>query len=546
MNLNIFAYTPTSKFPLASKILAGMGIGAIFLGTIGDGIAKKEACFYPMSAKQHDADVRLVGKGIQQFGTEFCSPKHRAIIPAAYFSDLVHQSSNPEINKWALLAESDTYIFREIPADNPYKNIFGVVGIITGMGLMGTHKKIKDELNRIRPLYRATLKNLNLQTELEISANQQIETIKLEATIKHLSLLKVAELQKTFLYSLTPDVLSILQAGMTYENYAQWGYLLDNGASFDKFGNSQPPQQAIIEDGGRIEDAKPHLQQEPNTKSLDSLIGARKSLMIVGEPGVGKSVTNSYMLTKFFEKFPQADCWVIAQKNDSFLGLNERGRVTLFDPLDPQQTMASIDCVYEIYQSRRKIFEGDRDKHNFKQKPVRLILADWYSINNSLSKLKAFIPYRSKIASIITVGREFNVCLMVDTQSYNVESLGLGDSNIRANLNILAQGNYFIDEEGYPQIAYSVVANIIDNHTIIRDDEERAQLREAFRIMKAKSRELSQPLIFYGVDPMRIEILPDLRSYKLGEGKVQDALPITQDDRKRLEQIYRLVNMLMY
>jgi hypothetical protein len=61
---------------------------------------------------------------------------------------------------------------------------------------------------------------------------------------------------------------------------------------------------------------------------------------------------------------------------------------------------------------------------------VRLILADWLSINQTLEEMKqdAIVKeseHRSKCADIIYNGRDMNVCLIADLQSYNLAALGL-------------------------------------------------------------------------------------------------------------------------
>jgi hypothetical protein len=162
---------------------------------------------------------------------------------------------------------------------------------------------------------------------------------------------------------------------------------------------------------GEANQKQPANETNPTLEPLNRILAAKRSTLIVGGTGAGKSVTESYMLTKFFQRFLDAEVWAIAQKNDSFCGLDKKGRVLLFDPLSPQASLKAIDEVYNLYDQRRRVSEHLR--HEFDKKPVRLILADWHSIYETCKSEQWFSPYLKKISTIITVGRELNVCLLV-------------------------------------------------------------------------------------------------------------------------------------
>jgi hypothetical protein len=132
-------------------------------------------------------------------------------------------------------------------------------------------------------------------------------------------------------------------------------------------------------------------------------------------------VAQSYVLTKLFELHPDAQVFVLSQKADSFCGLAQQGRVTLFDPTEPEHALFLIHSIWILYDHRRRLPESERPS----LPPVRLILADWLSINQALEELNREEPvksskYLSKLADIIYNGRELNVCLLVDLQSYNL------------------------------------------------------------------------------------------------------------------------------
>lgn len=249
---------------------------------------------------------------------------------------------------------------------------------------------------------------------------------------------------------------------------------------------------------------------------LDAIASTRRSTLLIGDTGAGKSVTQSYVLTKLFEWHPNADIWVISQKADSFCGLAEKGRVILFDPTEPEQALILIGNIWKVYDQRRRLPEQERTA----LPPVRLILADWLSINQSLEELKndesvKASRYLSKLADVIYNGRELNVCLLVDLQSYNLAAVGLkADRNSRKNFNLIGLGNYSVDELGMVNESYGVLTNLIGDRYIVADESERTTLSATFKRLQPISKALRHPIIFSGLSPAQLALLPDLREYK--------------------------------
>ncbi|NEQ26409.1 MAG: hypothetical protein F6K28_46735, partial [Microcoleus sp. SIO2G3] len=249
---------------------------------------------------------------------------------------------------------------------------------------------------------------------------------------------------------------------------------------------------------------------------LQSLAVSRRSTLLIGDTGSGKSVTQAYILSKLFELHPDAEVFALAQKADSFCGLADLGRVTLFDPTEPEHSLFLIHSIWILYDHRRRLPESVRPALS----PVRLILADWLSINQSLEELKndesvKASRYLSKLADIIYNGRELNVCLLVDLQSYNLAAVGLkADRNSRKNFNLIGLGNYSIDELGMVNESYGVLTNLISDRYIVADESERSALSATFKQLQPISKENCRPLIFSGLSPARLALLPDLRKYK--------------------------------
>lgn len=206
----------------------------------------------------------------------------------------------------------------------------------------------------------------------------------------------------------------------------------------------------------------------------------------------------------------------ISQKADSFCGLAEQGRVTLFDPNEPEQALFLIHRIWTLYDHRRRLPEAMRPALS----PVRLILADWLSINQALEELKneesvKSSKYLTKLADIIYNGRELNVSLLVDLQSYNLAAVGLkADRNSRKNFNLIGLGNYSIDELGMVNESYGVLVNLIGDRHIVAEESERTALNATFKQLQPISKANRRPIIFSGLSPARLALLPDLRKYK--------------------------------
>jgi len=249
---------------------------------------------------------------------------------------------------------------------------------------------------------------------------------------------------------------------------------------------------------------------------LDALVKTRRSTLLIGDTGAGKSVTQAYILNNLFQLYPGAEVFILAQKADSFCGLAERGRVTLFDPTEPEQALILITKIWRIYDERRRLPESERPSLH----PVRLILADWLSINQALEDMKneeevKSSKYLSKLADLVYNGRELNVCLLVDLQSYNLAAVGLkADRNSRKNFNLIGLGNYSIDELGMVNESYGVLINLIGDRYIVADESERAALNATFKELQPISKASQRPIIFSGLSPAQLALLPDLRKYK--------------------------------
>lgn len=263
----------------------------------------------------------------------------------------------------------------------------------------------------------------------------------------------------------------------------------------------------------------PGLLHPSETKAfsiLGQLAGSRMSLLLIAGTGGGKTVTQACLISLLLEKCPKAEFWVVSQKNDNYCGLKAKNRVTIFDINNVKKTLDVVHHVWEIYNTRRMLSEDKRKNLS----PVRLLLADWLSINSALTKLKSHPDvkesnYLVELADIVFNGRDFNVCLWADLQSFLLKAIGMeADSNSRQNFNLLGLGNYYTDEFGFVNESYGVLVNMINNHYMVANEEVRAKLVGEFDRLKPISTHNQRPILFSTLEPPNVCLQADVRHYQ--------------------------------
>jgi hypothetical protein len=430
--------------------------------------------------------------------------------------------------------------------------------LIAGSGYVYTLFQERQDLGVIHPvpLYRGKLGNIfafmeGEETEKQpsfmdeiayLSSAEKAEAVLIRGRLSELSrLLKIAPPKARFdLYRYTCDQFYLRQDLITGEEVGQY---LTTAVSEARRTAMPPQTQPVVERGEAhaiastpsaqptVSNGTPSSQpiaqpvaapkldptsEQAGIEILSGIVRTRRSTLLIGDTGAGKSVTQAYVLSKLFELQPNTEIFVLAQKADSFCGLAQIGRVILFDPTQPQDALFLIHSIWILYDHRRRLPESERTA----LPPVRLILADWLSINQSLEDMKndevvKASRYLSKLADIIYNGRELNVCLLVDLQSYNLAAVGLkADRNSRKNFNLIGLGNYSIDELGMVNESYGVLTNLIGDRYIIADESERSALSATFKELQPISKANRRPIIFSGLSPARLALLPDLREYK--------------------------------
>ncbi|MBU7587428.1 MAG: hypothetical protein KAF91_32140, partial [Nostoc sp. TH1S01] len=153
VELNQRSYSLPLRLSLVVKLSVAGALVCAIAAHIGDGIAKKDICFYPKSARIHDAPIQA-GEGNPEkllLGKKYCRYEQRSQIPEPYLKANQYRTSNPNYNPWAFLQHEGLYVFRELPADNPFKIHLGIAGMVLGgIGLWAT-SKAQGYLADIRP-----------------------------------------------------------------------------------------------------------------------------------------------------------------------------------------------------------------------------------------------------------------------------------------------------------------------------------------------------------------------------------------------------------
>ncbi|OKH33648.1 hypothetical protein FACHB389_17835 [Nostoc calcicola FACHB-389] len=279
--------------PRLNLLMMASVLGAVtcaIAAHVGDGIAKKELCFYPQSARVYDAPIQADGDTERLLlGNKYCRYDQRSQIPEPYLKANQYRTSNPNYNPWAFLQHDSLYVFRSLPADNPFKIHLGLGAMVFGgIGLWAT-SKARDYLSDIRPHYRATKQFEGVRANYSVKLGEQLLELSGNELLRYLRGIKIAEARQQFIASITPQQVTALLMAMSAEDYYEFGHLLDGGASFSKF---EPPQAQLPHgEPGTVEE----LSQQPVIANGDKYQWMKNAIgypaLLFGGMGSGKSWT---------------------------------------------------------------------------------------------------------------------------------------------------------------------------------------------------------------------------------------------------------------
>jgi hypothetical protein len=190
----------------------------------------------------YDAPIQAQGETDRLLlGNKYCRYEQRSQIPDPYLKANQYRTSNPNYNPWAFLQHDSLYVFRSLPADNPFKIHLGIGAMVFGGIALWATSKARDYLSDIRPHYRATKQFEGVKANYSVKLGEQILEMSGNELLKCLRGIKIAEARQQFITNITPQQVTALLMAMSAEDYHEFGHLLDGGASFDKFEQPQLP-----------------------------------------------------------------------------------------------------------------------------------------------------------------------------------------------------------------------------------------------------------------------------------------------------------------
>jgi hypothetical protein len=265
----------------------------------------------------------------------------------------------------------------------------------------------------------------------------------------------------------------------------------------------------------------PAIKSSPNleisrqiaAKVLNSLAGINTSIFLAAPTRCGKTHTLHRWLNDLTTRFPQADIYVISQKYEEFPGVASN-RIMIFNPLLPEQSMKFLDEVYDKLLTRKS---NPATEETYRNRPIKLILEDWFATHQCLARKTNTHIWESiaaKLGMIATVGGQYNVGYFICTQSFNIASSGVADSNIRLNLALLAQGLVRTTSNDEEQGSYGVIEQMLNNPNVIANKDDRCRLAADLKLLIHFSMAEQTPIILSTIGNPVLGLMPKIEVNK--------------------------------
>jgi len=265
----------------------------------------------------------------------------------------------------------------------------------------------------------------------------------------------------------------------------------------------------------------PAIKSSPNleisrqiaAKVLNSLAGINTSIFLAAPTRCGKTHTLHRWLNDLTTRFPQADIYVISQKYEEFPGVASN-RIMIFNSLLPEQSMKFLDEVYEKLLTRKS---NPATEETYRNRPIKLILEDWFATHQCLARKTNTHIWESiaaKMGMIATVGGQYNVGYFICTQSFNIASSGVADSNIRLNLALLAQGLVRTTSNDEEQGSYGVIEQMLNNPNVIANKDDRCRLAADWKLLIHFSMAEQTPIILSTIGNPVLGLMPKIEVNK--------------------------------
>lgn len=370
----------------------------------------------------------------------------------------------------------------------------------------------------------AAIAEVHLQADLEAAANDRAVVLK-QCEVLGEADIKIAQLDAE------EAIFEAETAGLSDDKKQEYMEFLRNQKTPFLLSGTQT-LAGINNPGDKVDQsvAAPAIEPNPNletsrqiaAKVLNSLAGINTSIFLAAPTRCGKTHTLHKWLGDLTTRFPQADIYVISQKYEDFPGVASN-RLMVFDPLLPEQSMKFLDDVYEKLLVRKS---KPATEETYRNRPIKLILEDWFATHQCLSQKRNTPVWESvaaKLGMIATVGGQYNVGYFICTQSFNIASSGVADSNIRLNLALLAQGLVRTTSNDEEQGSYGVIEQMLNNSNVIASKETRGKLAADLKLLIEPSMTEQTPVILSTIGNPVLGLMPKIEVNKSSVNEVSDA-----------------------
>ncbi|MEG4445798.1 hypothetical protein QUB47_27720 [Microcoleus sp. AT9_B5] len=315
-------------------------------------------------------------------------------------------------------------------------------------------------------------------------------------------------------------------------------FLLTGTQTFD--GINYPGDKVEAATAPAIE-ANPNLQiaRQIARRVLNSLADINTSIFLAGPTRCGKTHTLHEWLKETNTRFPGAEIYVIAQKYEDFPGV-PRDQIMIFDPVFPEESMKFLDEVYEKLQTRKS---KPATEDTYRDTPIKLILEDWFATHQCLVQKKnaqLWEDKASKLGSIATVGGQYNVGYFICTQTFNLASSGVADSNIRLNLALIAQGLVRTKPNGEQQGSYGVIEQMLNNQKVFAGKSDRDRLTSDLSQLIPISMTEQTPIILSTIGNPELGLMPRIEINQPPSNEVFSNNNSTESTSDYFNRVYKM------
>jgi hypothetical protein len=500
------------RLPIAVKL---SGIGLVLLVAIGSGISaltgtasnRMQLCIRNKSALQC---VDKAGK--PYIMTEYHAEKWKAN-PNVVFHKRI-PATNPHKALWMALCGCSFWVagvgFRSLQNSERQLANYEILAEKRDLakGQLAARTELLEDYRAMR------VKEVQAEGDVEAAANDCAVVLK-QCEVLGEADIRIAQMEAD------EAVFEAETAGLSDEKKQEYINFLRNQKTPFQLTGTQTldginyPGDKVDSGSARAIESNPNLEiaRQIAAKVLNSLAGINTSIFLAGPTRTGKTRTLHKWLRDLRTRFPQAEIYVIAQKYEDFPGV-PRNRIMIFDPLLPEQSMKFLDEVYEKLQSRKS---KPATEETYRNRPIKLILEDWFATHQCLSQKRnaqLWEDKASKLGSIATVGGQYNVGYFICTQTFNIASSGVADSNIRLNLALLAQGLVRTTNNGEEQGSYGVIEQMLNNSNVIASKETRDRLAADLSLLIPDSMTEQTPIIFSTIGNPVLGLMPQIEVNK--------------------------------